>query len=531
MLAPVAPERLLRAVVLASSRGPGGDLWLAAHRLAARALAWWLRLGTSASVFLHGSFANDDAVPGLSDVDLVAVIEDGPRSDLELSVLALRRRRLGIVGRHLGVDLYTRAELEAVDRTTVLDVGREAFTSADPRTRAVYLAPGAPADEAWLRVRPPLGGPRGGWRLLAGPERRPAPRERDATERFTVAWLELQYWWRHAGRMAADPERLDANYMTAKLLAGHARVVAWLDGEPHPATRRAALEWLGVARPEEAAAVEVALRCERAALPGLRRRRTDSAAIDAVLASMVRLTAAVAGDHARHAGEGQRVVLVDGPLLRPASPDVRPLADWRARCAPALPDETFLRAPGDPRSVADLGRHAGERPALLRHGDLLVMAATSIPLRGVQSLVTDPVSFAVHDGASEALFPAAPGWSAAACARRAVDEHRAWLSRRAAGVGTTKSARALGLLLTAARAACFAESLEAGEGRLALTVTAATAELERSVPQAGDVAQAAVEALAACVRDGRAPDPAVVDGLEAAVAGLPAYTSRGLAPA
>jgi hypothetical protein len=159
------------------------------------------------------------------------------------------------------------------------------------------------------------------------------------------------------------------------------------------------------------------------------------------------------------------------------------------------------------------------------------MAATSIPLRGVQSPVTDPVSFAVHDGAAEARFPAAPGWSAADCAARAVNEHRAWLSRRAAGVGDTRSTRALALLLTAARAASFAESLAAGEGRLALTVTAAAAELERSVPPSGDIASAAVAELAACLREDRAPDPAVVDGLEAVVAGLPAYASRALAPA
>src|SRR5205085_9213161 len=108
-----------------------------------------------------------------------------------------------------------------------------------------------------------------------------------------------------------------------------------------------------------------------------------------------------------------------------------PLADWRTVVWPSIPYETFVPVAGDP-TEPDVVREA-IAPEIglfraLRLGPLLVLPTlTRGALRAVQCPLTDPVSFALLDGRETAAFPAAPGWSAHDWARRAVDEHRAWL--------------------------------------------------------------------------------------------------------
>jgi hypothetical protein len=496
-------------------------VWVAAHHAVAQAVALWLRTATGATVYLRGSLARRDAVPGLSDVDMVAVARGGgDRSELALSLLALRRRRLGFLARHIAIAVYDQSELHDAVCASVLTYGLDGRGADEPRLRALSLASRAPADELGLRVRRPLPDARGDWVRLAGPERRPPALRYDERERLTVAWLELQYWWRHAVRLALDPARLDGRHMTVKLLAEPARVLAWLaDGWVAP-TRRSALEWLRQARPEHAAAAEVALALEAG-------RRAPSGALDLVLASLVSMTAAVAADHRGAAGVGLAVRLVGGPLVPAgeAADRALPLADWRARCAPALPDEAFVPWDGDPAIAGELAAaaRAGALPRALRRGDVLATtAAGAVPLRGVQSPVTDPVTFALLDDREDATFPAAAGWNARDCALRAVHEHHAWLSRRGGG-GGGRSARALGLLLTAARAAALLATLEGGSPRLALTAAAAVAEMERLDPAAGEVAHAALGELHACLREGREPAAELLEAVERAVWALPAY--------
>lgn len=500
----------LRSAVLASSRGPAAKAWLAAHGALARIVAEWLRAGTAATVYVRGSTGHGDPIPGLSDVDLVALVGgvDG-RSRLEA-----RRRRLGAVARHVSVGVYTQQELAAATASTVLTHGLEG-RDGDPHARALYLAPGPPPDEVGLRARPPLPDPSGAWRRLAGPERRPPARRYAPDERLTAAWLELQYWWRHAGRLAASPARPDARHMTVKLLAGPARAMAWLEDDADHPQRRDALEWLRRRHPEEEDAAGAALRLERGSAPA-------GDELDAVLGALTRLTASVAAAHRRAAPGADSVRLIDGPLL--AAGAALPLADWRARCAPALPDEAFRLAAGDPGSAADVRAcAAGDGPVgVLRSGELLVMpAAGAVVMRGVQSAVSDPVSAALVEGRREALFHDLPGWRVRDCALRAVAEHRSWLARRAGG--DRPNERALGLLLTASRAATFLACVEDGEPRLALTAAAAVDEHERLSPAAGAAAHAALDELTRCRQERRRPHPPVVAAFEHAVRGLPAY--------
>ncbi|HEX8208195.1 MAG TPA: nucleotidyltransferase domain-containing protein [Solirubrobacteraceae bacterium] len=478
---------MTRAVrlLLARFRGPVAQR---VHVALARAAAAWLRAGNGAAVYVRGSVARGEAVSGLSDIDLVAVAVDRAGPDR-------RRRRLGVLGRHVSVGVYTPAELAAATSSSVLTHGDS----------ALYLARRAPADELGLRARPPLPDTHGQWRRVAGPERRPPARPYDAEERRTAVWLELQYWWRHAGRLAADPARFDARHMTVKLLADPARAVAWLEEERLHATRRDALDWLRRSHPEEAEAVTAALRLEGGGSPA-------GDELDVVLGALTRLTASVAAAHRRAAPGVTRVRLARGPLLGPDG--ALPLADWRARCAPAPPDEHFRLAAGDPARAADLG--ACVPTDVLRRDDLLVMpGAGAVVMRGVQSAVSDPVSFALVEGRDEALFCDLPGWGAHDCARRAVAEHRSWLTRRAEGARHSATERALGLLITASRAATFLESIEAGEPRLPLTASAAVAEHESIAP--------AFDELVACRRERRRPEPSVVRAVEAEVRRLPAY--------
>jgi hypothetical protein len=96
-------------------------------------------------------------------------------------------------------------------------------------------------------------------------------------------------------------------------------------------------------------------------------------------------------------------------------------------------------------------------------------------LRAVQCRATDPVSFALVEGGSVAAFPNVRGWSAEDTARRAVAEHRAWLR--------SESEPELDMLLTAARAALFLESVEAGSPELPLTLAETARQLSSSVAE------------------------------------------------
>jgi hypothetical protein len=232
------------------------------------------------------------------------------------------------------------------------------------------------------------------------------------------------------------------------------------------------------------------------------------------------------------------------PLGRPR---LLPLADWRACALPTVPDEIFWVAGHDcdPSEIVQAAAASGEGwYAALAPPGLLSLPTTEIwsrgLLRAVQCRVTDPVSFALLEGRRSARFVDASGWSAHDLARRALAEHRAWLrsDRVTSPSGrlwldtpppsTAAHPATLAMLLSAARAALFLESLELGDPELPLTL-AAVAELAQV--RGHDPDGVAQEALA-CLREARSgnrePPAVVVGALRRLVLGLPPYTERSL---
>jgi hypothetical protein len=210
------------------------------------------------------------------------------------------------------------------------------------------------------------------------------------------------------------------------------------------------------------------------------------------------------------------------------APTWLPLVDWRARTAPAGPEEWLglvTESAEDPAALALAARSEGGglQPAL-RDDGLLVLPTDSEEatlLRAVQCPQTDPVSFALADGRPAASFPDLAGWSARDCARRAVAEHAAWLRRQRDPGSLTEAS--LGLLFTAARAALFLESVQAGEPELAITTGTLGDALTERAGRSRDTVDAA---LASYSEGGPAPAGAV-SALHGLVAALPAYTEAG----
>ena len=119
------------------------------------------------------------------------------------------------------------------------------------------------------------------------------------------------------------------------------------------------------------------------------------------------------------------VVAGDAPLDR-----LLPLSDWLSVALGAMPDPSFAVS-GDP-SDADAVRAAitDRGPYRGLHGSGLLVLPSDWGrgiFRAAQFSGTDPVSFALLNGAEEARFPDVPGWSAPDWARRGVAEHAAWL--------------------------------------------------------------------------------------------------------
>ena len=496
-----------------TGRGPLRPVWRAAHALIARGIAVWLRRGVDVSVYLCERPGSGRPIYGLSDIDLGAITASPEAVGQVQERWATLCRRLPWLGRlvecHYVADQATAA---AACRDTVLTHG---------------LPPGPPATAPALYTTwPGLYEPMGGWRLLAGPQRLPADRRWSADDLPLAGWLELRLWWRVAFLTLAQPGTPWFAFTCVKLVSEPARIALWLEHRERPPTRRAALERANELFPEAQTAFGHALEL----LATL--TRTPSPDPGLVVAGLVASTARVAAVLDRLAdGVGSVPVALEGsdplvaedarpPTLQLAGGPVEllPLADWAARVLPVGGDAAFAVVPGhvaDPARLAAAA--AARRPGLfpaLRDGDLLVRPATDwtgAHLRGVDTPVTDPVSFALVDGRADARFPELPGWSARDGALRAVSEHDSRL--RAGRVG-------LAGLFAAARAALWLQSLDDGEPRLALTSEAAGQGLAERDPE---LIREALSRLRAERLDGaEAPEP-LVDRLREAVLRMPAF--------
>lgn len=540
---------LAHRVILRTGDGPLRPFWRFAHEALARAVGRYLCAGTpDASVYVRAGLAAGDPVYGLSDIDLGIIVPADPAGpDI---ARARVRRRWRALGRRL--PRFSRAVLELPEVYEVPELGGLAFDTAfthgleRPSSRDGSLGEIHPTGRERRRERadserPGIYGRTADWRLVAGPERRPPAEPPSPAFRRIGAWMEIQFWWRRAFKASLDPNMPSAAYLCVKLVSEPVRTWLWLTRGERVRSRREALEKGLRSLPDE----EPALRAALSLLDSL--ADAPPAPLGETLSTLARMSDRVARlleSEAEAAGRTEvRLLGTDpGDLVLPAGratelrllagahgrPELIPLVDWRARVWSLPPDEVLAVLPFDPTDPAVLAvtAPAGEDGsyAALRTASLLMLPSLKkTRLRIVQCAVTDPVSFALVEGRARARFPALSGWSAEDSARRAVAEHLGWILDER---DPEPSARSLGRLLTAGRAALFHESLQAGNPELALTV-AATAERLAARRSVGEgVAEEAFGAYRAASHDGDPPPAALLRSLRAAlVNSFPAYSA------
>ena len=544
----------VRRVMQRTGRGPLRPVWLLSYELCLRGVAALLRRQCDASVYVTGTFAQDEPVFGVSDVDMV-VVAPATEQPPERARIRLREHWLGLCQRAPALSLvvaevfaYHEEELHAAASSSCLTCGLEDHA---PGAVTSFFGAHRLTDEAGLQVRPGVW-PTRAWRLVAGKDVRPALVDDPESSRL-LAWLELQFWWRFAFDLSVGPETHELHpfqmpFLCVKLVAEPIRILLSFACGERVLKRKVALERGLELFPDE----EPAIRCALDLLANL--HRSPSADLADFLPSLVRLSSrlvqAIADDLD---GRGvTQVALLGGddpaiPLVAPAPvhepagserlPRLRPLTDWLARVRPRPQEEAFVVLDGDPSDRRQLAATVRNyRPGVyraLRAGGLMVFPATAPRrlLRSVQCGQSDPVSFALADGLSSARFPNVPGWSARDCARRAVAEHRGWLDSQPAGLAGAdpgQAADALGMLLSAARAASFLDSVEDGDPQLAVTFAAATELLASSDSGASTVAAEGYGEYKAATLESRAPSNRTLTGLFELVSSLPAYRAARL---
>ena len=516
-------------------------MWTIGYWLIARLVIAYLTRGEDEpSTYVRGSFETDDFLPGLSDLDLAIVVSPDPTgAGIARERMSERWQRLR---RSSLLDLVLNYPRLHEQRDLVDLQGATALTFGLDDGRSAYFGNGASSDRVRMLERPGLFDSMADWRLLSGPDRRPPEPEKIPQARRITAWLELVQWWQWAFILSFEPARPSGALLCTKLVAEPARIWLWLAHGERASGRDDVLERALRRLPSE----EQALRRARAlwaSLPDL-----PEAPVDEVLPVLARFSARIAALIADQvSGEGETLVRLEG--ASPASvlraharwqpiesqpgwdraPQL-PLCDWRNLAIPNRPDRTFVPLPGDPADSAVLTaalqvEQSGPQPALQSDEIIVFPAATwaRTRLRAVQSRVTDPVSFALAAGAGSARFPNVGGWSAEDSARRAVAEHRARLQANAGtGSGPDGAGDALGVLLTAARAALFLESIEEDAPLLCLTVSETARRLAARSDCAG-TAEDALEHYRAFVGRGISPPAGVLSAMDRVVRGLPDY--------
>jgi hypothetical protein len=430
------------------------------YELAGRLVAWRIGRRYDAAVYVRGAAAAGRVVPGLSDIDLIAVAPSGAH----LPDPPVVSRLGGLVQ----ADLYRADELGLLLGSTYATFGIDTHEAA-------YHGKSVPADPAGLLERPGLPAEQTTWRRLAGPcsDLPSATRDRQATRE--AAWCELVTWWRFALR-ASIRDGSDASdaYLCVKLVAEPLRVLLALDGRIAEG-RDEALALGGSVAPDLVAEIHRA----RLLLRGL--HRSPEAPLGEALSALVSLSRQIERCIREELPAGERVLLEGAPARGRI-----PLGDWRAVVIEGLPGEDLQPHEADPASPEALRRLCvgGDTGVPVIHSGDLLFEPTATPWRDgrartLQSRFTDPVTFALLDRSPNATFPAVRGWCASDWARRAVAERSAWLGwagrsqlappgwRRPPDAGGATQ-EVCGHLLGAARAALFSLSLSAGEPVLLL---------------------------------------------------------------
>ena len=574
---PYVDVRLMKRIAVAFSRlmlrtssSPLKKLWgLAYWSVVQAAVASIRRQYRDAAIYLKGSFATREEIHGISDVDLVVVLPDDgtPQGSAQLTAReywkqVLRRFPLfGLVVQHCW--FYEEDDLRETLKGSCLTNGLASNDDNDSADRAVFLGPNPLHDHMGLQAHPSVYGPRNEWRNLGSKDCLPRSAPHDAQSRRLAAWLDLQYWWRYAFQACAEPEREHVPLLCVKLVAEPMRLLLWAERGEQVTTREAALRRGLDELPEEREMFELGLRLLKA-LPNSPRPPLREV-IDGLFRQTERLSAHMssAADAAgwvdvKLAGRDELHVTPDlGERMRSLrargeSVELLPLADWRARAVPGLPDESMILARAGEMNPTFLAAMAnadhGEAISAFRYNNMLVMPTLDSErgtLRAVQCLPSDPVSFALADGQRVARFPELAGWSAMHCARRAVAEHRGWLEATdwtypphgwvgVQSAGTSPHTRTLGLLFTAARAALFLESVNDGRPELAVTVAGVADSLIARDSTCTDVVSSALDHYRSSRADklDHCDDPRSVAAMLEVVRNLPSYAgSSALSPA
>ncbi len=520
--------------------------WRLGHLAVSRAVAAYLLRGVpEATVYTAGSGESGELVAGLSDVDLVLVIGGAPGEVERARALTaarwrLLRHRFPRLSHGLSLAIYGERDLDDEDGGTCLTygLGEDGLVPAE----VGYLRQGRPADELYRRIHPGIYGPGRTWRRLHGTVRTRAEPVQSLAYRRIAGWLELQWWWRFAFEMCTSTRPDFAAYLAFKLVAEPARIWLWLAQGERVTGRREALERMLRLLPEEEDVLRQALSLYDE-LPRAGPPRAET--LDWLLRAGDRIAALLEAELRGHSAtdvmlETESELLLPRAMSDPVrelasllgSSRLLPLVDWRARAMPPMADESLALIVGDaadPDIVAAAARASvpGLQTAV-RVGRLLVLPNDALSdrvlLRSVQCALTDPVSFALVEGRSSATFPDVPGWSALDSARRAVAEHGAWLA------GWTPDGpapdRALDLLLTAARAALFLDSICAGHPMLPLTAAATVAHLADAQPAVRSVSESALDVFREARATGLPAESKTVGAFREVVEQLPGFAGR-----
>ena len=514
------PLAAVQTLMLRTARGPLAVVWGALFGLVLRAAGEWLRRAAPGSAaYAAGSFGEGTPLYGVSDLDLVVITpDDHGRARARVRARWERAcQRVPLLPELIELAVHERSELERAASET-------AFTYGLGDGGAAYDGPDAIAEPRLLEGTA-IYGVTSTWRPLTRGAPPPPVRAQGRHDARIAAWLQLQSWWRFASGACATPPGPRTAYLCVKFVSEPLRAWLWLARGERVVDREAALRRGLELLPEEEPAIRAALALHD------RLGARPPAPLGEMLPHLVRLTERIAGLLHAEAESTTPVALE----WREEDLGGMPLTDWRALTWGWPLDERLVPAagdPGDPAAVAAAAAIAapGLQP-VLRHGSIAVLPIADINagwgrLRAVQSAVTDPVSFALLDGAPAAHFPDAPGWSAEHWARRAVAEHRGWLAALPPDLDPPPLARSI----AAARAALFLESVEHGQPSLPLTSAAALRALADRDEARRDVAEAAAEQFRAWRDHGTAPDAATARALLATVSELPAYARRAREP-